>query len=588
MLKDYNLFSKSNNRLNESAPRIPNSEDYWIKKGKIGKVCVIYTHDDLDGIYSAIIMKNYLLNHGFKIAKYGIVNYQESWSAFKLDPQYINIALDYAEDIEGIDLYIDHHGKFQEGENTHKSSIKTATGSAYEGICRELGIPAHDIIVKTIDMVDSAKYDYYNVDIKTILNFDLKDIKNRLEFAGSFNQLLKRSDDKTFIEVIHNSNDVPSIYDVYRLFRILYPANNMDNRELSKLARQMGYYTTEGKPDTKKLVDELKRDDKKLLRTFQKDFILDAEWRLDQMQKRTRGSGVKEYIHSQKELIDKYKSGNGLKLDGYQILGQLVFVPSGTWANALRARAIIEQDILNNDTIPTIKYEVPKTSTFYKELSRSNGAVLELIGDINGITLDVKEDVTNDDKEGISGEVVVEGEEVYFKAKQPIFWLMLQYGNTLQVASYHDIKKYDINYLPKLKDGSKVTNLGKYCEDLLQNYVNHFGYNVNAIPNSKTVAGGHPGIGSVSNIFGRVRQENVKPGLESYVGSRFLDMIKNKMIQDLSGIPFPNTTMTWGDESEERASKVPEHEINKKMMNVQDIRNAQDVKAQDDKLLKDE
>jgi hypothetical protein len=60
----------------ESAPRLPKDEEYWIKRGKSGKnVCLIF-HDDMDGVVSAIIMKNYLLHQGFDIAKYGIINYQ--------------------------------------------------------------------------------------------------------------------------------------------------------------------------------------------------------------------------------------------------------------------------------------------------------------------------------------------------------------------------------------------------------------------------------------------------------------------------------------------------------------------------------
>ncbi|MCK9446047.1 hypothetical protein M0Q50_04055 [bacterium] len=584
MLKDYNLFTNSNNgKLNESAPRIPNSEDYWIKKGKIGKVCVIYTHDDLDGIYSAIVMKNYLLEHGFEIEKYGIVNYQESWKAFEIDSKYINIALDYAEDIEGIDVYIDHHGKFQEGENINKASTKTSTGSAYEGICDELGIPVDKMVVDVIDMIDSAKYDFYESDIKKILTFDIKNMKNKLDFAGAFNQLLKRSDHKTFIEVIHNSKDTPSIYNIFRLFKILYPANNLDNYKLKALAKSMGYTYADGTANVQLFLDYIEEDDKKLYHSFQKDFIKDAEYRLSKMAKMTKGYGKKDYIRNQTEFIQKFVKGtSGVKMDGYQILGQMVFIPSGTWSNSLRIRSIIEQDMLTNDRIPTIKYVVSKDSTLYDLLLKSNGQKMELIGDINGTNLDVKENVTDfEDKEGIKGEIQVDGDNVYFNAKQPIFWLMSQFGNTLQIASYHDINKYDMKYLPTLKDGTKVTNLGKYCEDLLSNFVKHFGLDINANPDSTVVAGGHPGIGSISNICSKVK-DNVPENMKTFIGSRYLDLIKNKVIQDLSGIPFPNIKMTWGDETEEKTFKPSVSDVNKKLMNVTSIRNAQNVKAQQD------
>jgi single-stranded DNA-specific DHH superfamily exonuclease len=57
----------------ESSPRLPKKLDYWVKKGKSGKDVALYTHDDMDGIFSAIEVKKYLINAGFNIVKYGLV-----------------------------------------------------------------------------------------------------------------------------------------------------------------------------------------------------------------------------------------------------------------------------------------------------------------------------------------------------------------------------------------------------------------------------------------------------------------------------------------------------------------------------------
>ena len=130
------------------------------------------------------------------------------------------------------------------------------------------------------------------------------------------------------------------------------------------------------------------------------------------------------------------------------------------------------------------------------------------------------------------------------------------------------MKNYDENYLPKLKDGTTVTNLGEYMETLLENFIKYFGLNPDAVEKSKTVAGGHKGIGTFSNIFGRATK--------IYSGVRFLDLIKNKIIQDLSGIPWPNIKMSWGD-PEERKNKSSETEINKKVMFAKDVRDAQKI-----------
>jgi len=167
---------KSFEKLFESSPRIPRLNqkglDYWKNKGKNGKDVMIYTHDDMDGIYSAIVVKQRMLDLGYNIKGYGIVNYQDGWKTTSLDPKMINVAVDFAsmpenERKELIDIYIDHHGEFTEDEKDFYGKdpvIKTETGSAYEGICNVIGKPADEIVLYSIDMVDSAKYSEYNVD----------------------------------------------------------------------------------------------------------------------------------------------------------------------------------------------------------------------------------------------------------------------------------------------------------------------------------------------------------------------------------------------------------------------------------------
>ena len=73
--------------LFKSAPRIPKSEKYWKNKGKIGKdVCLIF-HDDMDGIVSSILIKNYLINQGFKFVRSGY-----EVADLKSDDEYLLIA----------------------------------------------------------------------------------------------------------------------------------------------------------------------------------------------------------------------------------------------------------------------------------------------------------------------------------------------------------------------------------------------------------------------------------------------------------------------------------------------------------------
>jgi hypothetical protein len=463
--------------LLESAPKIPKDSYYWVKKGKRGKyVCIIF-HDDLDGICSAIIMKNWLEDRGFKVESYAVINYTDTWNSLKLDDTLINIALDYADDSPNIDIYMDHHGSFTEEErvNQKKKSIKTKTGSAAEGIALQLGIPFPKELKDWIDMIDSAKYIDYNVDITDILNFDLKSIIDskenvKLKFASIFNQLLKRSDYKTFIEVVNSSNTGPSIYNIFRLFKIYYPKNNIN----WKTGEEM-------------------------------DFLSDSKNRINTMKTKIRGKKEHKKIYTDfSDFWNDFSINNNnyervLSLINYQIIGNIMFVPSGTWANALRSKSIYFQDLDNGN--------LPKNT-------KCN-------------------------------------------------FVLLQYGNTLQIADLHTpLKNYNDDEYPILKNGYIMNDLGKYMNYLVDNFKNYLDYN-----DSKILSGGHLGIGSISNIFG----DCDKKGFEL----SYIDLFKNKIISDLSDIKWP-LTVKWKNEKNSTSNNI---NINKKMVKTLNVRNEVDVKT---------
>ena len=304
------------------------------------------------------------------------------------------------------------------------------------------------------------------------------------------NQLLKRSDHKTFIEVV-NGCEQPSIYNIYRLFKLFYPKNN---------------------PDWKTGVEP--------------DFVDDARIRLATMQTKTKGHGDEREGYDKagnkvrftlqqdfwnafaapvKEEDDPGKSTYKLKPGVYQIIGNIMYVPSGTWANALRAKAIFNQD-MEKGIVP----DDPKLN-----------------------------------------------------------FVLLQYGNTLQIADLRtkmtDMKDED---LPKAMNGEPIKNLGKYMEGLVKNFEKFLGYQ-----DERTVAGGHYGIGSISNIFGKCQAK-------SYEGVKFLDMFKNKIINDISGVKW-GLTMPWNEEDGGPITVSPE-EVNKKLVDMEDVRSEKDVTAEKD------
>jgi hypothetical protein len=319
-IKSFNNWTPINE---ERALRtLDTDKEYWIEKGKDGKKVALYTHDDMDGIFCAIEMKKWLEKHKFEIVKYGIVNYSEGWKNTTLDPKLINIALDFAnmpgdERDEYIDWYLDHHGAFNpDQEEKYKGAPvkKLATSSAYEALCIVLDLPKDSLRLAAVDMIDAAKYQKYGVSWQRLLDFNLADIKKsenkRLEFAAAFNQFLKRSDHKTLISVIANCKDV-SIFGIFNAMKAIYPEHNVD-RQGNK-----------------------------------KDFVEDSEWRLSTMQKRTRGNDTQKVTIDTFDDFKKLEKGGLVRTSGYVKIGDLVFVPTGTWANALRARAIVEKDFLD-------------------------------------------------------------------------------------------------------------------------------------------------------------------------------------------------------------------------------------------------
>ena len=134
------------------------NEEYWLNKNKIGKKVALYTHDDMDGIFCAILMKKWLLNNGFEIVKYGIVNYNEGWKYTTLDPSLINIVLDFAnmpgdDRDQYIDYYLDHHGLFNDEDLNRYKNLpvkKLNTSSAYEALCIVLNIPKDELVLSLI------------------------------------------------------------------------------------------------------------------------------------------------------------------------------------------------------------------------------------------------------------------------------------------------------------------------------------------------------------------------------------------------------------------------------------------------------
>ena len=139
-------------------------------------------------------------------------------------------------------------------------------------------------------------------------------------------------------------------------------------------------------------------------------------------------------------------------------------------------------------------------------------------------------------------------------------FILLQYGGTLQDWSLGSIKQ--TKNLPKYKDSdNSINDLGAYMTSLLNNfkqYLNYYDPDTSIGQDEITVSGGHGGIGSISNVFGEVKVEKVSENGETLEvskillnneGKRYIDLFKNKIIADLSGIKWP-FALKWSEKGE--------------------------------------
>jgi hypothetical protein len=306
----------------------------------------------------------------------------------------------------------------------------------------------------------------------------MKSENPRLIFAGAFNQLMKRSDYKTIIEVIHNGT--LSILKIFKLFKIFYPINNLKvKRGVNKEEVRQRILRGDKWGDIEGLVEV-------------PQFVPDSIDRIQKMMLKTGGRYEKPFIHTFEDFMDFFwkDDENKFVFDGFAVIKNLVYVPVGTWANALRARALIATVLGRHD--------------------------------------------------------------------KDIQFILLDYGSSLQVASYRNID--NMGQLPILRGGEILNDLDKYTRVLLYFVLPRF-FNFKY---TGAKAGGHKGIGNLSNILGRCE-------VDRYKGIKFTDLMKNVIIRDITGIRNWNLSLVWNaNPPEER--ETPAKIINQRLMMIDQIR----------------
>lgn len=136
---------------------------------------VIAFHQDLDGVTTAIAMKNYLEKYGFKVIDAVVIQYgDKEWTIKKSDPEkkVLYVLVDFAHGKPMFKVHIDHHDT-QVGVEPGTSINFRPSRSNVETISQTISpqdlFPSEDILL--ISTVDSANFAYNEISVDDVLNY---------------------------------------------------------------------------------------------------------------------------------------------------------------------------------------------------------------------------------------------------------------------------------------------------------------------------------------------------------------------------------------------------------------------------------
>lgn len=160
-----NLLKESGIReINKLAQRYPKAE--------------IYFHQDLDGVTTAIAMKNYLEQHGIKVVDTHVIQYgDKEFSVKKNDAQgdTMPVLVDFAHGKPMFVIHTDHHDRQAGAEDTKSTSFRQSRSNV-ETISQIVSpkevFPNEDILL--ISTVDSANFAVQNISVDDVINYVFK------------------------------------------------------------------------------------------------------------------------------------------------------------------------------------------------------------------------------------------------------------------------------------------------------------------------------------------------------------------------------------------------------------------------------
>lgn len=151
------------------------------------KKAKIYFHQDLDGVATAIAMKKYLENQGFKVVDCEVIQYGEKeWAIKRADisdearGEIMPVLVDFAHGKPMFEIHTDHHDSQVGVEKETSTSFKSARSNV-ETISQSVSptelFTATDLTI--ISMVDSANYAIDDITPKMVMNFIYKFDENK-------------------------------------------------------------------------------------------------------------------------------------------------------------------------------------------------------------------------------------------------------------------------------------------------------------------------------------------------------------------------------------------------------------------------
>jgi hypothetical protein len=184
----------------------------------------IYFHQDLDGVTTALGMKNYLEQNGIKVVDAEIIQYGDKEFAIKkLDAEgdVMPVLVDFAHGKPMFVIHTDHHytqAGVEQGTSTNFKSSRSNVETISQTVSPKEIFPSDDITL--ISTVDSANYAQHDISPEQVMNYLFKVDKdqslqrNKMVMGMVTNKLLLAFKNKPgFLEnIVMNAN--PSLLSI--------------------------------------------------------------------------------------------------------------------------------------------------------------------------------------------------------------------------------------------------------------------------------------------------------------------------------------------------------------------------------------